>query len=46
LYTHFQPGSGRIELGIAVQIAPDRGGFAAASATMGGDTTANITWTR
>lgn len=45
-YTRFQPGSGRIELSIAEQITPDRGGFAAASATMSGDTTANITWTR
>jgi hypothetical protein len=45
-YTSFQPGSGRIELSIVEKIAPDRGGFAAASATMSGDTTANITWTR
>ncbi len=45
-YTQFQPGTGSIKISIVEQIAPDRGGFAAASATMGGETTANITWTR
>lgn len=45
-FTHVQPGSGRIKLGIVEQIAPDRGDFAAASATIVGDTTANITWIR
>ncbi len=45
-YAPFLPGPGSIEISIAEQIAPDQGGFAAASATMGGDVTANITWTR
>ncbi|HEY7343455.1 MAG TPA: hypothetical protein VH591_21475 [Ktedonobacterales bacterium] len=45
-YTPFQPGPGSIEISIEEQIAPDRGGFAAASAIMGGDTTTNITWVR
>ena len=45
-YSQFQPGAGRIELSITQQIAPDRGGFASASATMGGDITASVTWTR
>lgn len=45
-YSLFQPGSGYIELSITEQVASDRGGFAAASATMGGDIVANITWTR
>lgn len=45
-YTSFRPGPGSIEISIMEQIAPDRGGFAAASATMGGDTTTNITWVR
>ncbi len=45
-YAPFLPGPGSIEISIEEQIAPDRGGFAAASATMGGDVTANITWTR
>lgn len=45
-YTQFKPGSGRIELSIEEQIAPDPGAFASAIATMGGDTTANITWVR
>lgn len=45
-YAPFLPGPGSIEISIEEQIAPDRGGFAAASATMGGDVTANITWAR
>lgn len=45
-YTQLRPGPGSIEISIEVQIAPDRGGFAAVSVRMDGDTTANITWTR
>ncbi len=45
-YTQFQPGTGRIDLSIAEQIAPDPGAFASAIATMSGETTANVTWAR
>jgi hypothetical protein len=45
-FSEYQPGSGKIQIGIVAQITPEQGGFAAASATMGGFVIANITWTR
>jgi hypothetical protein len=45
-FTQFRPGAGSIELSITEQFTPDPGAFAAASATMGGDVTANFTWAR
>jgi hypothetical protein len=45
-FSEYPPGAGRIQISIAAQIAPDRGDFAAASATMDGKAIANITWVR
>ena len=45
-FSEYPPGAGRIQISIAAQITPDRGGFAAASATMDGKAIANITWVR
>jgi hypothetical protein len=45
-FTDYPLGTGKIEIGMVAHIAPDRGNFAAASATMDGHAVANITWTR